>query len=166
MAVIKAPDGTKTGWGSHQPALRALAKFTEIRSVIEFGAGLYSTHLFLDLEAFPHLTSLVTFEHDKTWAEKVRVDDERHTLIIKPAEEFAAISKSMKSDFVFVDCAPNSIRLELLSHAITLSPIIAIHDCLEKNLDGLEFVHIKGFNKTIQTVFASNTVDLSGLELE
>lgn len=164
--MTKAPDGSGTGWGSHQPALRALAKFTEIKSVIEFGAGVYSTHLFLDRKAFPHLKSLVSLEHKEKWGEKVGVNDKRHTLIITDSGNFADRSKGMKADFVFLDSGPSfTARWELLEHASTLAPIIAIHD-YRGDFVNEGFKYSKGFNSTIQTVFASNTVDLSGLELE
>ncbi len=165
--MTKAPDGKNTGYGSHQPALRAIAKFMEIRSVIEFGAGMYSTHLFLDIEEFPHLKSLVTFEHNREWAAKVLVEDKRHTLIITDSENFIDYSEGMKAEFVFLDSGPSfRTRWSLLEHALTLAPIIAIHDCLTDAFKGKKFKYVKGFNSTIQTVFASNTVDLSDLELE
>lgn len=164
--MTKAPDGTDTGWGSHQPALRALARFKKIDSVIEFGAGLYSTHLFLDRDAFPDLTSLVTFEHESVWAEKVRVNDKRHKLIIVPPKDFITDSQDMKADFVFVDSAPQSTRKPLLSHALILAPIVGIHDSRIENVSHLECKYVKAFNDKIQTVFASNTLDLSELELE
>ena len=164
--MTKAPDGAGTGYGSHQPALRALAKFEKIRSVIEFGAGIYSTHLFLDRDAFPHLKSLVSLEHNRKWVEKVLVEDKRHTVIITDSENFVDYSKGMKADFVFLDSGPSfTARWELLEHALNLAPIIAIHD-YKGDFKGKGFKYSKGFNSTIQTVFASNTVDLSGLELE
>ena len=166
MALTKALDGEGTGWGSHQPALRALAEFMKIDSVIEFGAGLYSTHLFLDLEAFPDLTSLVTFEHKNDWAEKVRVNDQRHKLIIIPAQDFLNNSKGMNSDFIFLDCAPSKMRFELLPQALTMAPIVGIHDTQIHDVDRFKCKYIRGFNSIIQTVFVSNEIDLSALEIK
>ena len=158
-------DGALT-WGSHQPALRALAKFTKIRSVIEFGAGPYSTHLFLDREAFPDLASLVTFEHKEKWAEEVRVGDSRHTLIIVPAEDFDARSEGMIADFVFLDCAPKHTRFDLFPSSLTIAHIVGIHDCSAVDVSRFECKYVKDFNSVVQTVFASNSRDLSGLEIE
>lgn len=164
--MTTAPDGLDTGWGSHQPALRALAKFTKIRSVIEFGAGPYSTHLFLDREAFPDLTSLVTFEHRKDWAEKVKVDDDRQALILTANANFADMSEGMEANFIFLDCAPASMRFELLPRAAVMAPVVGIHDCRTRDVEGQEYKYIKEFNSVIQTVFVSHTVDLSGIEIK
>ena len=166
--MTEAPNGVKTGggYGSHQPALRAFAKFMEVHSVIEFGAGLFSTHLFLDKTVFPHLASLVTFEHDGGWAEKVRVEDDRHKLIIVSHEQFVNKSMGMKADFVFLDSGPSfKTRFGLMKHAKTLAPVLAIHDCLINRFNNEGFKYVKGFNGVIQTVFASDTVNLDELRL-
>lgn len=162
--VVSTGDSPE-GWGSHKPALRALARFLPIRSVIEFGAGPHSTHLFLDRERFPLLESLVSFEHDWEWAIKARrADDFRHEIFVLPTWAFVAVSTGMKADFVFVDAAGD--RVPLIQHALTLAPILAVHDYQEGQLDGLGFKYVRGFNGTIQTVFASNTIDLSELRPE
>ena len=163
--MTKAPDGVDTGWGSHQPALHAFAKFREIKSVIEFGAGAFSTHLFLDREVFPDLKALVTFEHKGNWASQVWVDDARLTLIITAPSNFKELSTNAKADFVFLDCAPLDTRNELIPHVLSLAPIFAVHDCVPKDLSEYGFKYVKGANSKIQTVFASNTVDLGGLGL-
>ena len=166
--MTTAPNGEGTGYGSHQPALRAIAKFTKIESVIEFGAGLYSTHLFLDRGAFPDLGALVTFEQKASWAKQVLTseanEDPRFTLIITAPDNFEVLSENGKADFVFLDCAPTVTRMKLKYHALTFAPIFAIHDCREQPLKRL-FKYVKEFNGEIQTVFASNTVDLERLEL-
>jgi len=169
VAVTTAPDGSDSkGYGSHQPALRAIAKFMPIRSVIEFGAGLYSTHLFLDPTAFPLLESLTTFEHDEKWAETVRVDDPRHKLIIAPPDEFEPLTRTsgIRADFVFLDSGPTMIeRLALVSHCLKLAPVFAMHDYEPWVFLQHGFKYVKAFNSTIQVGFASNTIDLSGLTL-
>ena len=137
-----------------------------IRSIIEFGAGPYSTYLFLDPDAFPLLESLATFEHDGIWAEKIKVDDPRHRLFILPPEKFATMSTGMKADFVFLDSGPSMTeRLTLIPHCLTIAPIFAMHDCTVREFEHPGFKYLKAFNSIIQTVFASNTIDLSGLTL-
>ncbi len=162
--MTQAPDSRGEGYGSHQPALRAIARFTKVCSIIEFGAGKFSTHLFLDPLVFPDLTSLVTLEQKQGWVKQVLVDDERLTLISTSSENFEDFTRDMRADFVFLDCAPMVTRMKLKYHALTLAPIFAIHDCREQALKPL-FKFVKGFNDKIQTVFASNTVDLKELEL-
>ena len=158
-------DASPEGWGSHAPALRAIARFMPIRSVIEFGAGLHSTGLFLCLKWFPLLESLVSFEHDEAWAAQARTNDPRHTLLVMPTEQFAAKSAGRKADFVFLDSAGD--RGSLMPHCLTLAPVFAIHDYLEEQLKSLKpgFMYVRGFNSKIQTVFASDTMDLSGMTL-
>ena len=150
-------------WGSHRPALIALARFLPIHSVIEFGAGQYSTRLFLDRKHFPLLTSLTSFEHEKDWAEKVRTDDPRHTLHVMQPKEFVAASVGLKADFVFIDSAGD--RFLLTDHSLTLAPIFAMHDCREGQLRDMGFKYVRGFNSVVQTVFVSNTIDLAGIKL-
>ncbi|MHC4607050.1 MAG: O-methyltransferase [Planctomycetota bacterium] len=163
--MTTAPNDSGTGWGSHQPALRALAKFMTIIDVVEFGAGPYSTSLFLDREAFPDLKSLISFEHSRKWAEAVTREDDRHTLIITPTTSFIKISTGLNADFVFVDSAPHGGRHELLEHALKIAPIVGFHDSKESNFVDSGCVYVRGFNSKIQTVFVSNTIDLSDLEL-
>lgn len=160
--VIVAPNGVGSGYGSHQPALRGLARFTKICSVIEFGAGTYSTHLFLDREAFPCLETLVTVESSPEWAEKVRTNDPRHKMTVMPPERFSDFTKEMRADFVFLDCAPNGIRHSLKGQALTMAPIVGIHDSGESDV---EAKYVKAFGGNVLTVFFSNIVDLSEIEL-
>jgi len=140
----------------------AFAKFTRVERVIEFGGGSSSTFLFLDKHFFPDLISLVTFEHDASWGDRIRTGDERHNLIVIPSGEFMAASTGMSADFVFIDCVGD--RGILMPHALTLAPVFAIHDTREHDVKG--FRYVRGFNGHIQTVFASDTMDLSGLEIE
>lgn len=156
-------DDSQEGWSSHKPALRALARLMPIRSVIEFGAGLHSTYLFLNLNEFPLLESLVSFEHNEVWAAQARTNDPRHTLLVMPIDEFAAKSADLKADFVFIDSVGD--RFSLIAHGLTLAPIVAIHDYQEGQLSTQGFKYVRGFNSIIQTVFVSNTVDLSGIHL-
>lgn len=137
-----------------------------IRSVVEFGGGLWSTGAFLNRSRFPLLESLTTFEHDGTWAEKIRTNDSRHKIIVIGSGKFASASADMRADFVFLDSGPAmSDRMTLVPHALTVAPIFAIHDCQENELHTYGFKYLRGFNGIIQTVFASNTIDLSGIML-
>lgn len=64
-------------YASHLPVLRALLDTYPIRRVLEFGAGPYSTPLFLDSP----LGELVSVEPDPEWQEKVGTGDERHVVV-------------------------------------------------------------------------------------
>src|SRR5215217_6843162 len=70
-------------YATHVPILIGLARLREIKSVLEFGCGYYSTLTFLNRGAFPHLERLQSVENDVTWAETIHEaakSDERWTL--------------------------------------------------------------------------------------
>jgi hypothetical protein len=136
-----------------------------IKSVIEFGAGIYSSKLFMDRNVFPLLESLVSFEDAPNWAHNVWSADPRHALVITQPDGFEMHSAKMKADFVFVDSGPGSDRVKLVQHGLKLAPVVAVHDYLEQNLMCLGTKYMRGFNSTIQTVFVSNTVDLDDLRI-
>lgn len=169
MAVKQKPpappnyaDGLST-WGSHQPVLRGIGKFMPVRSVIEFGGGLYSTPLFLDRAVFPQLESLITIESDIDWGKKVCAEDTRHEVIVAHSRRFLDVLSGMKAGFVFIDGAGS--RIPLVTASLDVAPLFAIHDCQQKELEHLGIKYLRGFNSTIQTVVGSNTMDLSGLKL-
>jgi hypothetical protein len=70
-------------FATHVNLLRALGAGT-IRTVLELGAGEFSTRTFLDRKWFPDLTHLLTVEHDADWAERMKSDDLRAQLIVVP----------------------------------------------------------------------------------
>ena len=53
-----------------------------------------------------------------------------------------------------------------MRHCLTLAPIFAVHDHQPEQLNNMGFKYVLGFNSIIQTVFASDTVDLSGIVLQ
>ena len=70
-------------YATHIPILIGLARLREVRSVLEFGCGHFSTLTFLNRSAFPHLESLLSIENDDSWAatiEQAAKHDPRWTL--------------------------------------------------------------------------------------
>ena len=70
-------------YATHVPILIGLARLRQIRSVLEFGCGYYSTLTFLNRAAFPHLERLQSVENDSSWAETIHEaakSDKRWTL--------------------------------------------------------------------------------------
>jgi hypothetical protein len=59
-------------YATHIPVLIGLAKLREIRAVLEFGCGHYSTLTFLNRGGFPHLQRLHSIENDDSWASKIQ----------------------------------------------------------------------------------------------
>jgi len=58
-------------YATHVPILVGLARLREVRSVLEFGCGHYSTLTFLNASAFPHLERLHSIENDDSWAQTI-----------------------------------------------------------------------------------------------
>src|SRR6185295_2581550 len=58
----------RNDYATHIPILIGLARLREIRSVLEFGCGNYSTLTFLNRFAFPQLERLHSIENDDSWA--------------------------------------------------------------------------------------------------
>ena len=114
-------------YGSHSPLLKSLNELFKIESVIEFGLGEASTKLFL---GWSNLKSLTSFEHDANYAEQLKtIQDERWNLILCPHSEFLSRADGMRADLVFVDSGPTmDTRKDVLSGAINLGDIIALHD--------------------------------------
>jgi len=124
-------------YATHVPILIGLARLREIRSVLEFGCGYYSTLTFLNRAAFPHLERLQTVENDATWAETIHEaakSDERWTLKLVrreiadtvPALDFEAF------DLVLLDDSKTSAQRSATIRAVAgrqpQRPWIVIHD--------------------------------------
>ena len=58
-------------YATHIPVLIGLAKLREIRNVLEFGCGHYSTLTFLNRDCFPRVERLHSIENDDSWASKI-----------------------------------------------------------------------------------------------
>jgi hypothetical protein len=92
-------------YGSHITFLTSLGG--DVSTVLELGSGLYSTPLFLNRDAFPKVTRVVSVEHNQVWADKVSTfcTDERLTLIVtpEPIEGYLATLTLDEFDLIFVD---------------------------------------------------------------
>lgn len=108
----------------------------EIRSVLEFGCGYYSTRTFLNRTAFPHLERLKSIENDASWAETMQasVNDDRCALNLVTGE----IADSVRDldleafDLILIDDSKTSAQRASTIRAIaakqTQCPWIVIHD--------------------------------------
>ena len=59
-------------YATHIPILIGLSRLRQIRHVLEFGCGHYSTLTFLNRSAFPHLEQLHSVENDDAWAATIQ----------------------------------------------------------------------------------------------
>src|SRR4051812_48590531 len=58
---------------SHLPILIGLARVFQLRQVLEFGSGHFSTLCFLNRDLFPDLQRVQSFETDPEWKQRVEV---------------------------------------------------------------------------------------------
>jgi hypothetical protein len=98
---------SKKAAATHIPILIALSELTAVKTVIEFGSGLYSTPLFLDRSIFPNLDVLCSHENDKSWVHKIkrRCKDRRLGLVEVegPIHSVAAKTDFSTCDICFID---------------------------------------------------------------
>jgi len=124
-------------YATHVPILIALARRREIRSVLEFGCGNYSTLTFLNRSAFPHLERLHSIENDASWAPTIQEaaqDDDRWTLQLVNGEIFETTSDLDLEpfDLILIDDSKTSEQRAATIRAIAAKqpqhPWIVIHD--------------------------------------
>lgn len=61
------PPRSSIPYTTHVPVLIGLSRLYEIKKVIEYGSGFYSTPLFLDRRVFPDLEHLTSCENSEQW---------------------------------------------------------------------------------------------------
>ena len=85
----------RNDYSTHVPVLIGLARLREIRRVLEFGCGYYSTLTFLNRAAFPQLEKLHSVENDSSWADtlsEVAKNDDRWVLNLVAGEIAESVS--------------------------------------------------------------------------
>ena len=124
-------------YATHIPILIGLARLREIRNVLEFGCGRYSTLTFLNRSAFPRLERLHSIENDDVWAstiEEAAKDDPRWTLQRVNGEVSETIANlDLESfDLILIDDAKTSAQRAATMRAVgrrqPQHPWIVIHD--------------------------------------
>jgi hypothetical protein len=124
-------------YATHVPILLGLARMREIRSVLEFGCGRYSTLTFLNRAAFPHLEQLHSIENDSAWSETIHnlaTADDRWTLQPIDGEIAEAVSDVdlERFDLILIDDSKTSAERAATINAVARKrpqrPWIAIHD--------------------------------------
>ena len=128
---------SENDYATHVPILIGLARMREIRSVLEFGCGHYSTLTFLNRAAFPHLTKLHSIENDSSWSDtinEVAKHDERWTLRVVEGDIADSVSDlDLESfDLILIDDSKTSAERAATICAVAKKqpqrPLIAIHD--------------------------------------
>jgi len=117
--------------------LIGLARIRQIRSVLEFGCGRYSTLTFLNRTAFPHLERLHSIENDDSWAatiQQIAQEDRRWSLQLVEGEISETVSNlDLESfDLILIDDSKTSAQRAATIRAVGLKqperPWIVIHD--------------------------------------
>jgi len=127
----------RTDYATHVPILIGLAQMREVRNVLEFGCGYYSTFTFLNALAFRHLERLQSVENDAVWAETIREsarDDNRWKLKLVNGEIANSVSDmDLESfDLILIDDSKNSEQRSATIRSVASRhpqrPLIVIHD--------------------------------------
>lgn len=123
-------------YATHQSVLRELGQRPSMQRVLEFGVGPASTPLFLDEQAFPYLTHLMSVENDPrwvTWASSKFTDPTcRANRCFTLVEATAAMQEYLRFplgyDLCFVDSLTTEMRLVVIEHRRNLDRFIVLHD--------------------------------------
>ncbi len=106
-----------------------------IKSVLELGAGLHSTPMFLNRQFYPHLTRLLTVEHNADWAARVSAatPDARKTMVVvsEPIETYLSTFSLDEFDLIFVDNSDHcDFRIKTIEYvgANVTSALVVMHD--------------------------------------
>lgn len=136
VKYLSAPRAANA-YATHIPILIGLARLREIRNVLEFGCGNYSTLTFLNRSAFPQLERLHSVENDDSWAstlQEAAKNDDRWTLQVVNGEISECVSDlDLESfDLILIDDSQTSVQRAATIRAVAdkqpQHPWIAIHD--------------------------------------
>lgn len=124
-------------YATHVPVLIGLARRREVKRVLEFGCGYYSTLTFLNRLVFPRLERLRSIENDASWSQRVAElakNDARWTLDLVEG----GIAKSVPDlgldafDLILIDDSKTSEQRAATIRAVANKqpqrPWIVIHD--------------------------------------
>lgn len=127
----------RNDYSTHVPILIGLARVREIRNVLEFGCGYYSTLTFLNRDAFPHLERLQSIENDAAWSATIydlAKDDNRWGLNLINGEIADVVPEINLEgfDLILIDDSKTSVQRASTIRAIANKqpqrPLIVIHD--------------------------------------
>lgn len=139
--VIRLAPRSLDPYSTHLPILCGLSAIVQPSRVVEYGSGLVSTPTFLNRTIFPVLTSLLSFENNREWFQRVAGQighDPR--LEYRPVDGpmKAAVSKDdlTGAELVFVDdfdslLPPHPRRSDTIAAIAALRPVgipVVIHD--------------------------------------
>lgn len=137
LRLVFSKPRARNDYATHVPILIGLARLREIRSVLEFGCGYYSTLTFLNRSIFPQLERLQSVENDSSWGEilqDVAGKDDRWVLNLIQNEIANAVPNlDLEAfDLILIDDSTTSTQRAATIRAVAnrqpQHPWIAIHD--------------------------------------
>lgn len=135
--IVSPPKRADNPYATHVPVLIGLARILNLQNVVEFGCGRFSTLLFLNPSAFPHLKQLESYENDREWIESVKMrasEDERLKLNFVESEMHEAVDGISfdNCDLIFVDDSTDATErartIEQIAKRSLSSSVVVIHD--------------------------------------
>lgn len=134
-------------YSTHTPVLISIPKVFEIRRVLEFGSGLFSTKVFLST-IYPNVEVVISYECDVAWAEIMNQqvkDPVRYFLFCESEKETIKNHQNTPSifqwDLIFIDGKTGHGRVEFLKASVDKSKIIVIHDSENDYWDSIRTIN-------------------------
>ncbi|HKG96351.1 MAG TPA: class I SAM-dependent methyltransferase, partial [Pyrinomonadaceae bacterium] len=126
----------RNDYATHVPILIGLAQIREIKTVLEFGCGHYSTLTFLNRSAYPDLEKLQSIENDASWAatSQEATNDKRWALKLVDGEIADSVPHvDLEAfDLILIDDSKSSAQRKATIRAIASRwpqrPWVVIHD--------------------------------------
>ena len=116
--------------GTHVTVLDLIIRLQNVRRILEFGSGVYSTNKLLE---FPNLEQLVSYEDNPGWFKKIAVvKDSKLKLVLDSDLLNIARTIDLDSfDLIFIDCsATPKARAPIVEAVAKRKPkaIVVLHD--------------------------------------
>lgn len=163
------PNDVDSQYSSHLPVLREFGQRADIKRVVEWGAGPFSTPAFMDPAIFPNLVSLLSIESEPMWCIWVQSrfqQDHRLTLLELP--EFPQICLILHNpyDLAFVDGMTVQMRYNAAAKSAYRARFVILHDAQVSHyariIKGFKYVRIfDPGDGTPHTAIMSMTEDVS-----
>jgi hypothetical protein len=136
-AISQPAERAANPYATHVPVLIGLSRLLNVRRVVEYGCGQYSTLTFLNRLAFPRLVELRSLENDAEWFEKMAKDvgnDPRAEMIWVngPMSSVVPSVEMGGCDLVFLDDSANADERAATIQSVAAkrmhSTVVVIHD--------------------------------------
>lgn len=112
---------------THLPILIGLGMVYPIKRVLEYGAGFFSTPLFLSSVVFPKVELVVSVEPDLEWIRRIQEKTELDNRLFFQADDLDI--EPGHFDMVLIDNSPAEFRAETIRKIVRSVPgLVVVHD--------------------------------------